>query len=262
MTLRRHADEHSPRSRREACIWPIYKGDAPSPEVRALLTGSHPRAGQHPARFGGRRGAAPFPRRHCGAAGPRVDRLPVDGRRLWRPQGRVGRRDEPDCARSPNAACAACRPSAPGSSSARDGPACRDLPAGGHLRSWPQRDRQPARRARRGASSSLAKYSTASTSTTSPACWPQPSTRTAATASTTSATTSRPPPQDVVAYAAELLGLPVPPAVPFEQAGLTRHGCQLLGGKQARQQRPHPQDLGVDLLYPTYREGLRALAAT
>ena len=27
------------------------------------------------------------------------------------------------------------------------------------------------------------------------------------------------PPQDVVAYAAELLGMPAPPEIPFEQAG-------------------------------------------
>ena len=47
------------------------------------------------------------------------------------------------------------------------------------------------------------------------------------------------PPQDVVAYAAELLGLPVPPEIPFEQAGLEGMAASFWAGKQARQQRTH-----------------------
>ena len=47
------------------------------------------------------------------------------------------------------------------------------------------------------------------------------------------------PPQDVVAYAAELLGLPVPPEIAFEAAGLERHGRDLLGRMQARRQCAH-----------------------
>jgi nucleoside-diphosphate-sugar epimerase len=68
------------------------------------------------------------------------------------------------------------------------------------------------------------------------------------------------PPQDVVAYAAELLGLPVPPAIPFAQAGLTGLAASFWGeSKRVRNGRIRG-DLGVDLVYPTYREGLRALA--
>jgi nucleoside-diphosphate-sugar epimerase len=69
-------------------------------------------------------------------------------------------------------------------------------------------------------------------------------------------------PEEVIAYAAELLGLPVPPAVPFEQAGLTGMAASFWAeNKRVRNTRIR-KNLGVDLLYPTYREGLRALAAT
>lgn len=67
------------------------------------------------------------------------------------------------------------------------------------------------------------------------------------------------PPEDVVAYAAELLGLPAPPSVPFEEAGLTGIAasfwaeCKRVSNNRIR------RDLGVELFYPTYREGLRAL---
>jgi len=69
------------------------------------------------------------------------------------------------------------------------------------------------------------------------------------------------PPQDVVAYAAELLGLPVPPAVDFETAGLGGMAASFWAEcKRVKNERIR-RDLGVELLYPTYREGLRALAA-
>jgi nucleoside-diphosphate-sugar epimerase len=69
------------------------------------------------------------------------------------------------------------------------------------------------------------------------------------------------PPEDVVAYAAELLGLPAPPPVPFEQAGLSGMAASFWAEcKRVRNTRIRG-DLGVELLYPTYREGLRALAA-
>jgi nucleoside-diphosphate-sugar epimerase len=69
------------------------------------------------------------------------------------------------------------------------------------------------------------------------------------------------PPEDVVAYAAEMLGLPVPPAVAFEAAGLAGMAATFWAEcKRVKNERIR-RDLGVDLLYPTYREGLRALAA-
>ena len=69
------------------------------------------------------------------------------------------------------------------------------------------------------------------------------------------------PPEEVVAYAAELLGLPVPPAIAWEQAGLGGMAASFWAeSKRVRNQRIR-RDLGVGLIYPTYREGLRALAA-
>jgi hypothetical protein len=68
------------------------------------------------------------------------------------------------------------------------------------------------------------------------------------------------PPEDVVAYAAELLGLPVPPTLTFEAAGLSGMGASFWSEcKRVKNERIRRQ-LKVELLYPTYREGLRALA--
>jgi hypothetical protein len=68
------------------------------------------------------------------------------------------------------------------------------------------------------------------------------------------------PPQDVLAYAAELLGLPVPPEVPFDKAALTGMAATFWADNKRVSNARIRRDLGVDLLYPTYREGLRALA--
>ena len=69
------------------------------------------------------------------------------------------------------------------------------------------------------------------------------------------------PPEDVVAYAAELLGLPPPPAIPFGEAGLTGMAASFWAECKRVKNTRIRRDLGVELLYPTYREGLRALAA-
>jgi nucleoside-diphosphate-sugar epimerase len=69
------------------------------------------------------------------------------------------------------------------------------------------------------------------------------------------------PPQDVVAYAAELLGLPPPPEIAFAEAGLAgMAGSFWAECKRVKNERIR-RDLGVSLLYPTYREGVQALAA-
>ncbi len=68
------------------------------------------------------------------------------------------------------------------------------------------------------------------------------------------------PPEDVVAYAAEVMGLPVPEAVTFEAAGLSGVAASFWSEcKRVKNDRIR-RELGVELLYPTYREGLRALA--
>lgn len=67
------------------------------------------------------------------------------------------------------------------------------------------------------------------------------------------------PPQDVIAHAAELLGMPVPPAIPFEDAEMTPMARSFYAeSKRVRNDRIK-DELGVVLRYPTYREGLAAL---
>jgi hypothetical protein len=68
------------------------------------------------------------------------------------------------------------------------------------------------------------------------------------------------PPGDVVAYAADLMELPVPPAVSIEAAGLSGMAASFWTECKRVRNRRIRQTLNVDLLYPTYREGLRALA--
>tara|TARA_R100000935_G_scaffold41264_1_gene62947 strand:+ start:708 stop:1565 length:858 start_codon:yes stop_codon:yes gene_type:complete len=67
------------------------------------------------------------------------------------------------------------------------------------------------------------------------------------------------PPQDVIAYAAQLLGLPVPEAVPFENAELTPMARSFYAeSKKVRNDRIK-DDLGIKLLFPDYRSGLQSL---
>ncbi|WP_432255127.1 SDR family oxidoreductase [Limimaricola sp. AA108-03] len=67
------------------------------------------------------------------------------------------------------------------------------------------------------------------------------------------------PPQDVIAHAAELLGLPVPPEVPFEQAEMTPMARSFYAeSKKVRNDRIK-NELGVELIHPDYRSGLAAL---
>jgi dTDP-4-dehydrorhamnose reductase len=69
------------------------------------------------------------------------------------------------------------------------------------------------------------------------------------------------PPQDVTAYAAQILGLPEPPQVPFEDAQLSEMGRSFYAeNKRVRNERIKTA-LGVELAFPTYREGLAALAS-
>lgn len=69
------------------------------------------------------------------------------------------------------------------------------------------------------------------------------------------------PPQDVIGHAAALLGLPDPPAVPFEDADLGPMATSFYSeSKRVRNDRIKAE-LGVRLIYPTYHEGLAALLA-
>lgn len=66
------------------------------------------------------------------------------------------------------------------------------------------------------------------------------------------------PPQEVLAYAAALLGVPPPPEIPFDKADLTPMARSFYGeNKRVRNDRIKAV-LGVRLAYPSYREGLAA----
>jgi nucleoside-diphosphate-sugar epimerase len=64
------------------------------------------------------------------------------------------------------------------------------------------------------------------------------------------------PPQDVIEYAARLVGLPVPPDMPFETAEMTPMQRSFYRDNKRVSNRAIKQALGVDLLYPNYRVGL------
>ena len=68
------------------------------------------------------------------------------------------------------------------------------------------------------------------------------------------------PPQDVVAHAARLLGLPVPPDIPFTEAQLSPMGLSFYGENKRVSNARAKVALGWRLKYPTYREGLAAIA--
>lgn len=67
------------------------------------------------------------------------------------------------------------------------------------------------------------------------------------------------PPQDVVAFAAELLGRTPPPDIAFEDADLSPMARSFYEDSKRVSNRRLREELGVALRYPTYREGLRAL---
>jgi nucleoside-diphosphate-sugar epimerase len=69
------------------------------------------------------------------------------------------------------------------------------------------------------------------------------------------------PPQDVIAYAAHLLGLQPPPEVPFVEADLSPMARSFYQDNKRVQNTRIRNELGVRLNFPTYREGLEALHA-
>ena len=69
------------------------------------------------------------------------------------------------------------------------------------------------------------------------------------------------PPQDVIAYAAGLLGLEPPPEEPFEGAALSPMAREFYADNKRVSIAKAKAELGFKPAYPTYREGLKALAA-
>lgn len=69
------------------------------------------------------------------------------------------------------------------------------------------------------------------------------------------------PPEDVLAHAAELLGLPPPPEVPYDEAEMSEMARSFYAeSKRVRNDRIKTE-LGVRLRYPDYRAGLAAILA-
>ncbi len=68
------------------------------------------------------------------------------------------------------------------------------------------------------------------------------------------------PPQEVVAFAADLLGLPPPPEEDFATADLSPMARSFYAESRRVANGLIKRELGIRLAYPTYREGLRALA--
>jgi nucleoside-diphosphate-sugar epimerase len=69
------------------------------------------------------------------------------------------------------------------------------------------------------------------------------------------------PPEEVLSHAARMLGLPDPPAVPFERAEMTPMQRGFYGeSKRVRNDRIK-RELGVKLLFPDYPQGLAAVLA-
>ncbi|MEM9048745.1 MAG: SDR family oxidoreductase [Pseudomonadota bacterium] len=67
------------------------------------------------------------------------------------------------------------------------------------------------------------------------------------------------PPQDVIAEAARLLGVPLPPEVPFETAEMSPMARSFYAESKRVSNRRIRDELGVALAYPDYRNGLQAL---
>lgn len=70
------------------------------------------------------------------------------------------------------------------------------------------------------------------------------------------------PPQDVVAFAAELLGRPPPHEIAFDDADLSPMARSFYNESKRVSNARIKRELGYALRYPTYREGLRALRPT
>jgi dTDP-D-glucose 4,6-dehydratase len=66
-------------------------------------------------------------------------------------------------------------------------------------------------------------------------------------------------PDEVVAYAADLIGIPPPPEVAFAEADLTPMARSFYEGSRRISNARIKSELGVQLTYPTYREGLASL---
>ena len=69
------------------------------------------------------------------------------------------------------------------------------------------------------------------------------------------------PPQDVIAFAAEILGVPPPPEEPYETTEMSPMARSFYADNRRVSTQKLARELGYVWIYPTYREALRAMAA-
>lgn len=67
------------------------------------------------------------------------------------------------------------------------------------------------------------------------------------------------PPQDVIQLGAQMIGLPVPPDLPYDTAEMTPMQRSFYRDNKRVSNRAIKQALGIDLLYPDYRSGLKQI---
>jgi nucleoside-diphosphate-sugar epimerase len=70
------------------------------------------------------------------------------------------------------------------------------------------------------------------------------------------------PPQDVIAYACDLLGVAPPPEIPFEDADLSPMAKSFYRDNKRVSNTRIKEELGVTLNWPNYRDALRAIASS
>ncbi|MDP2779576.1 SDR family oxidoreductase [Devosia sp.] len=70
------------------------------------------------------------------------------------------------------------------------------------------------------------------------------------------------PPQDVIKHAADLLGIEPPPEQAFVEAAMTPMQASFYADNKRCSNAAIKQALGIELLYPTYREGLAQILET
>ena len=70
------------------------------------------------------------------------------------------------------------------------------------------------------------------------------------------------PPQDVIAYAAELLGKPQPPAISFDEAELSPMARSFYSESKRVDNTKIKRDLGISLIHPDYKSGLSAMLSS
>ena len=63
----------------------------------------------------------------------------------------------------------------------------------------------------------------------------------------------------MIGYAAELLDLPLPPIVRFEDAELSPMARSFYAENKRVNNKKAKQEFGITLKYPSYRQGLQAL---